>query len=61
MENKPQQGHLQTLLLEMNLTHTPQVADEILKNDLFTNYDRPKIAGLCEKAGLLQRVGVSLF
>lgn len=32
-----------------------QVADAILGNQMFTNYDRPHIAQLCEKAGLLQR------
>ncbi|KAG1737352.1 armadillo-type protein [Suillus occidentalis] len=55
-DNKPEQGHLQTLLLEMNLVHAPQVADAILGNKMFTNYDRPRIANLCEKANLLQRV-----
>ena len=56
-DNKPDQGHLQTRLLEMNLLHAPQVADAILGNEMFTHYDRPRIANLCEKAGLLQRVG----
>ena len=55
-DNKPEQGHLQTRLLEMNLLHAPQVADAILGNEMFTHYDRPRIANLCEKAGLLQRV-----
>lgn len=32
-----------------------QVADAILGNQMFTNYDRAHIAQLCEKAGLLQR------
>ncbi len=54
--NKPEQGPLQTRLLEMNLMHAPQVADAILGNEMFTHYDRPRIANLCEKAGLLQRV-----
>ncbi|KAJ3555518.1 hypothetical protein NM688_g2533 [Phlebia brevispora] len=54
-ENKPEQGHLQTRLLEMNLMHAPQVADAILGNEMFTHYDRPRIANLCEKAGLMQR------
>ncbi|KAF9258879.1 clathrin heavy chain [Marasmius fiardii PR-910] len=54
-ENKPEQGPLQTRLLEMNLMHAPQVADAILGNEMFTHYDRPRIANLCEKAGLLQR------
>jgi hypothetical protein len=55
-ENKPEQGPLQTRLLELNLVHAPQVADAILGNEMFTHYDRPRIANLCEKAGLLQRV-----
>lgn len=55
-DNKPEQGPLQTRLLEMNLVHAPQVADAILGNEMFTHYDRPRIANLCEKAGLLQRV-----
>ncbi|KAK7061131.1 Clathrin heavy chain [Paramarasmius palmivorus] len=54
-ENKPEQGPLQTRLLEMNLMHAPQVADAILGNEMFTHYDRPRIANLCEQAGLLQR------
>ncbi|XP_017540024.2 clathrin heavy chain 1 isoform X3 [Pygocentrus nattereri] len=53
--NKPDEGHLQTRLLEMNLIHAPQVADAILGNQMFTHYDRAHIAQLCEKAGLLQR------
>ena len=55
-ENKPEQGPLQTRLLEMNLMHAPQVADAILGNEMFSHYDRPYIATLCEKAGLYQRV-----
>lgn len=58
-ENKPEQGHLQTRLLEMNLVHVPQAAYAILGNEMFTHYlDRPtgRIANLCEKAGLLSRV-----
>ncbi|PWN22946.1 putative CHC1-clathrin heavy chain [Microstroma glucosiphilum] len=54
-DNKPEQAHLQTRLLEMNLINAPQVADAILGNDLLSHYDRPRIANLCEKAGLLQR------
>lgn len=55
-DNLPEQGHLQTRLLEMNLMNAPQVADAILGNEMFTHYDRPRIANLCEKAGLMQRV-----
>lgn len=54
--NRPSEGHLQTKLLEMNLMGgTQQVADAILGNQVFSHYDRPYIAQLCEKAGLLQR------
>lgn len=54
-DNKPEQGHLQTRLLEMNLMNAPQVADAILGNDMFSHYDRARIATLCEQAGLSQR------
>lgn len=57
-DNLPEQGHLQTRLLEMNLMNAPQVADAILGNEMFTHYDRPRIANLCEKAGLMQRVSL---
>jgi clathrin heavy chain len=61
-DNKPEEGPLQTRLLEMNLMNAPQVADAILGNEMFTHFDRPRIANLCEKAGLLQRVScVSRF
>eukprot|EP00027_Filamoeba_sp_ATCC50430_P011479 CAMPEP_0168551566 /NCGR_PEP_ID=MMETSP0413-20121227/6241_1 /TAXON_ID=136452 /ORGANISM="Filamoeba nolandi, Strain NC-AS-23-1" /LENGTH=1709 /DNA_ID=CAMNT_0008582101 /DNA_START=58 /DNA_END=5187 /DNA_ORIENTATION=- len=53
--NKPHEGPLQTKLLEINLIHAPPVADAILANEMFTHYDRPRIAALCEKAGLFQR------
>lgn len=55
-ENKPEHANLQTKLIEMNLMAAPQVADAILGNQMFTHYDRPHIASLCEKAGLFQRV-----
>ena len=55
-DNKPEQAPLQTRLLEMNLMNAPQVADAILSNEMFSHYDRPRIANLCEKAGLMQRV-----
>ncbi|EGX50827.1 hypothetical protein AOL_s00054g913 [Orbilia oligospora ATCC 24927] len=54
-ENKEEQGHLQTRLLEVNLINAPQVADAILGNEMFSYYDKQKIATLCENAGLLQR------
>ena len=54
-DNKPEQGHLQTRLLELNFVHAPQVADAIFRNEMFTHFDCPRIANHCEKAGLLQR------
>lgn len=60
-DNKPEQGHLQTRLLEMNLMNAPQVADAILGNEMFSYYDRPRIANLCEKANLLQRVSICSY
>jgi clathrin heavy chain len=54
-EDKQDQGVLQTKLLEINLVTNPQVADAILANGTLTHYDRPRIAQLCEKAGLYMR------
>ena len=47
---------LQTRLLEMNLLGgAPQVADAILGATMFSHYDRPKVAQLCERSQLFQR------
>jgi len=54
-ENLPEQGRLQTRLLEMNLVNAPLVADAIFSNKLFSYYDKPRIAQLCENAGLFNR------
>ncbi|KAF2720329.1 clathrin heavy chain [Polychaeton citri CBS 116435] len=53
--NKPEQAQLQTRLLEMNLMNAPQVADAILGNEMFSYYDKQRVAQLCENAGLLTR------
>ena len=53
--NRPEQGPLQTKLLEMNLLAAPQVADAILGNEMFSYYDKARIAQLCENSGLLTR------
>ncbi|KAJ7546236.1 hypothetical protein O6H91_08G031500 [Diphasiastrum complanatum] len=42
-------------VLEINLVTFPNVADAILANGMFSHYDRPRIAQLCEKAGLFMR------
>ncbi|KAG6533335.1 hypothetical protein ZIOFF_007202 [Zingiber officinale] len=53
--NLPEHGFLQTKVLEINLVTYPNVADAILANGMFSHYDRPRIAQLCEKAGLYIR------
>lgn len=53
--NLPEHAMLQTKVLEINLITFPNVADAILGNGMFTHYDRPRIAQLCEKAGLYLR------
>ena len=53
--DQPEQGYLQTRLLEMNLVQAPQVADAILGNNMFHHFDKPKIAQMCEQAGLATR------
>ena len=39
----------------MNLVNAPQVADAILGNEMFSYYDKARIAQLCENAQLYQR------
>ncbi|KAM7270794.1 hypothetical protein ACFE04_030008 [Oxalis oulophora] len=53
--NLPEHSFLQTKVLEINLVTFPNVADAILANGMFSHYDRPRIAQLCEKAGLYVR------
>ncbi|GJV64962.1 clathrin heavy chain 1 [Tanacetum coccineum] len=53
--NIPEHAHLQTKVLEVNLVSFPDVADAILANDMFSHYDRARVAQLCEKAGLYVR------
>jgi len=53
--NLPEHASLQTKVLEINLIAFPNVAEAILANGMFTHYDRPRIAQLCEKAGLYMK------
>ncbi|KAK4774368.1 hypothetical protein SAY86_009303 [Trapa natans] len=53
--NLLEHAFLQTKVLEINLVTFPNVADAILANGMFSHYDRPRIAQLCEKAGLYVR------
>lgn len=54
-DDDPKNAALQTKLIEINLLTNPQVADAILANGTMTHYDKPRIAQLCEKAGLYMR------
>lgn len=54
-DDDPKNAALQTKLIEINLVTNPQVADAILANGTLTHYDRPRVAQLCEKAGLYMR------
>jgi len=53
--NKPEEAHLQTKLLEINLQTAPNVAEAIFQMKTFTHYDRNRVALLCEQAGLYAR------
>ncbi|KAF0989325.1 hypothetical protein HZS_4443 [Henneguya salminicola] len=52
--NLPEQGDLQTKFLEQNILSNPQIVEQILARNIFTHFDKPHIASLCEKAGLIQ-------
>ena len=54
-EDREDQAAMQTKVLEINLVTFPNVADAILGQGKLTHYDRPRIAQLCEKAGLYMR------
>lgn len=43
------------MFVTLILMGVPQVADAILANGTLTHYDRPRVAQLCEKAGLYMR------
>jgi clathrin heavy chain len=51
-QNKPEDGPLQTLILELNLLHAPPAAEFIFANQLFSHFNKKRIAELCEKANL---------
>ena len=53
--NRPEEGHLQTKLLEINLRAAPNVAEAIFQMQQFTHYDRERIGRMCEQAGLYGR------
>lgn len=53
--NLPTEGHLQTKLFEINLMSAPQVAEGIFQLNLFTHFDKARIAILCQQCGLYGR------
>ena len=55
IQNRPDEGHLQTKLFEINLMSAPNVAEGIFQMNRFTHYDRERVARLCEQAGLYGR------
>jgi clathrin heavy chain len=57
-ENKQEQGHLQTCLLKMNLVRTPHKSRTPSSATRCSPITTTRITNLCEKAGLLQRVGI---
>ncbi|GAW83572.1 clathrin heavy chain [Plasmodium gonderi] len=54
-DNKPEHTNLQTKLFEFNLYNNVQVAETLFQMDIFTHYDKNRIAYLCEEKGLFQR------
>lgn len=46
--NAPDEGHLQTKVFEINLKSAPNVAERIFALNLFTQYDRERVARMCE-------------
>lgn len=47
--NRPEDSALQTRLLEINLKHAPNAAEEIFRANLISHYDRAKISQLAEQ------------
>jgi clathrin heavy chain len=53
--NRPDESHLQTKLFEINLMSAPNVAEGIFQLNLFTHFDKEKVAKMCEQVGLYGR------
>ncbi len=53
--DKPEDGALQTKLLEVNLSYNPAAADFILGRGIFTRFNTKRIAELCESKALYLR------
>ena len=53
--NLPNEGHLQTQLFEINLMSQPNVAEGLFQLNMFTHFDKERIAKRCEQVGLYGR------
>lgn len=53
-DNRPEDSFLQTRILELNLYEQPQAAQVLLENNIFSYYDKKKIASIAERMGLYQ-------
>lgn len=54
-DNKPEDANYQTKVLEVNIMIAPQIAESIMQMKIWNQYNRPKIAALCEQKGMYQR------
>lgn len=54
-ENKPEDGQWQTTVLEITLKSNPTFAETIFQSGAWTQFNRQRIAPLCEAKGLLSR------
>ncbi|KAH0790147.1 Clathrin heavy chain 1 [Histomonas meleagridis] len=53
--DREEDSDLQTMLFEIALKNMPKLAEELFVKNIFTYYDRQRIAALCESAGNFQR------
>lgn len=55
--DNPEDAELQTRLIEINIMHSPQVAEAIMESEeySFTQFDRLRIAQMCERMQLYQQ------
>ena len=54
-DNRPEDAGLQTKVLELNLMAAPHVAETIFQMNIWSQFNKQKIALLCEQKGLPQR------
>ena len=54
-DNRPEDANFQTKVLELNLMAAPHVAETIFQMGIWSQFNKQKIALLCEQKGLAQR------